>query len=339
MPELGTLIARADERIEQLMPPGSRPAGLYGMMKYHLGWVDERFEPAKTDAGKRIRATLVFLCCEAVGAAPESALPAATAVELVHNFSLIHDDIQDRSDYRRHRRTVWSIWGEAQAINAGDDMLVLAQLALADAPGVATSTTVRALKALNRACQRLCEGQFLDLDFERRAAVTLDDYHAMIEHKTAALLEASCFLGALYGGAKEPALEALARFGSQLGIAFQMRDDFLGIWGDPKETGKPAASDVSSKKKTLPLLYALGEATGQDKGILEEILLRPGEADPAQIDTVLGVLERCGAAAYTASKAEQASTLAIEGLHSLGVNNSAVAELEALSRKLVVRTK
>ncbi|MHB1161054.1 MAG: polyprenyl synthetase family protein [Chloroflexota bacterium] len=338
MAPLEQLIDEIDYRTARLMPRAGRPYPLYGMMEYHLGWVDERLQPAHSNPGKRIRARLCLLSCAATGAPPERALAPATAVELMHNFSLIHDDIQDRSQYRRHRRTVWDIWGEAQAINAGDGMLVLAQLALAEDEETDPRLVVRALRALNGAARRLCEGQFLDLSYETRPEIGVDDYSAMIEGKTAALLEASCFLGALYGAADEAALGGYSGFGRFLGLAFQIQDDYLGIWGDPKETGKPAAADVASKKKTIPLLYALERAAPVDRARLQEILSRPGVADDSETADVLGILDRCDAARYTAAEVERTSRLALDALGSARPERAAGEQLAALCRKLIIRT-
>jgi geranylgeranyl diphosphate synthase, type I len=338
MPLPDSLIEEIDRRIVRLMPVDGRSAPLYGMMKYHLGWLDEQLRPAHSNAGKRVRARLCLLCAGAVAGNPERAFAPATAVELLHNFSLIHDDIQDGSHYRRHRRTVWDIWGEAQAINAGDGMLVLSQLALAEDGEAAPAIVVRGLRALNRACQLLCEGQHLDLDYEQRSTVAVEDYYQMIGRKTAALLETSCFLGALYGGATEEQLVAYSLFGRQLGIAFQIRDDYLGIWGDPAQTGKSAATDVASKKKTLPLLYALGTAPEPDRTRLAEIMLSSGECPEDAIAEVLAILDRCGAASYAASEVKRISNEAIEALATARPRAEAGDELSALCRRMTIRT-
>lgn len=337
VPEI--LMQEIDRRIARLMPEEERSAPLYGMMKYHLGWLDERLQPLKSNAGKRIRARLCLLSAEAIGASPEQALAPATAVELVHNFSLIHDDIQDGSHFRRHRRTVWDIWGEAQAINAGDGMLVLAQLALAEDPEAEPIKIVRGLRSMNRACQLLCEGQHLDMDYERRPIVSIEDYYQMIGRKTAALLETSCFLGALYAGAGEAALEAYSSFGRQLGLAFQIRDDYLGIWGDPSQTGKSAATDVASKKKSLPILYAMIDAGEPDRCRLREIMLSPEACADGEIAEVLGILDRCGAAAYTASEVSRISSGALEALASGRPQSGAGEQLSSLCRRMAVRTE
>ncbi len=339
MPLDERLIDEIDARIARLMSQTGSPIPLYDMIRYHLGWLDESLRPARSNPGKRIRPRLCLLTCAATGTSPERAMAPATAVELVHNFSLVHDDIQDRSQYRRHRRTVWDVWGDAQAINAGDGLLVLAQLALAEDEETDPQRKVRALRALNNACRLLCEGQYLDLEYERRVAVTPEDYYAMIERKTGALLETSCFLGALYGLADEAALEAYSSFGRYLGLAFQVRDDYLGVWGDPEETGKPTADDVTSKKKALPLVYALKVASGPDQARLDTILSRPGPASAEEAAEILAILDRCGAADFTASEVVRNSQMALDALASVRPDPEVHEELATLCQELMVRTR
>ncbi|MEI2691836.1 MAG: polyprenyl synthetase family protein [Anaerolineae bacterium] len=240
-------------------------AGHYGMLRYHMGWVDPAMQPAVINSGKRIRPVVCLLACAAVGGAVEDALPAAAAVELLHNFSLIHDDVEDNSSTRRHRPTVWALWGVPQAINAGDAMFTLARLALhgVTGRGVVAATALEASAIFDRACLRLTEGQYLDMSFEDRQDVAVEEYVAMIEGKTAALLSASLELGALLGGADEGTRRSLAEFGRGLGLAFQMQDDILGIWGDETITGKSAASDILARKKSLPVVYALARRRGR----------------------------------------------------------------------------
>ena len=333
------LMGQIDDRIARLLPASSRADPLYGMIKYHLGWVDDRLQPVRNDPGKRIRSRLCLLSCMAAGSPPERALAPATAIELVHNFSLVHDDIQDRSRYRRYRRTVWDLWGEAQAINAGDGLFTLAQLALADDPEASPWVIMRAFRALNGACRSLCEGQFLDLDFETRPTVTVEDYFAMIEHKTGALLATSCLLGALYGGAPEPALDEYYNFGRHLGLAFQIRDDYLGIWGDPKDTGKPSADDLTSKKKTLPILYALAASAGDDRARLESFLAAGGPAEETEAAAILAILDRCGADSYTTQGVERESRNAIDALSRAQPVPEAAAALTHLCEMLSLRTR
>ena len=228
------------------------------MITYHLGWEGQNAGPESQ--GKRIRPLLVLLSTCALNGSWQSALPAAAAIELVHNFSLIHDDIQDKSELRHNRPTIWVKWGIPQAINAGDTMYTLAQLAMLETARLISPTiALKASTLLNQACISLTYGQFLDLSYEDRLKLSLDDYWPMIEGKTAALMATCTELGALIANAPPNTVRALHDFGLQLGLAFQAQDDLLGIWGKESHTGKSNESDLVSGKKTLPILYAIGQ--------------------------------------------------------------------------------
>ncbi|BAL99633.1 MULTISPECIES: polyprenyl synthetase family protein [Caldilinea] len=256
---------------EQWLPPleaelravlaGNEPATAahYGMIHYHMGWVDAEFRPVTLPAGKRLRPLLCLMACQEVGGDPVQALPAAAALEILHNFSLVHDDIEDGDERRRHRPTVWALWGIPQAINAGDAMFALAFAALQrlSARGVAPETVLAALQLFTETCVALTEGQHLDMAFEQRAWVSVDEYMRMIQGKTAALIGASVAIGGLIGGAAQGVDASLRRFGQSIGLAFQIQDDVLGVWGDPTVTGKAAGADILRRKKSLPLLHAL----------------------------------------------------------------------------------
>lgn len=263
--------------LEQLQRAILAPASgdykpLYGMQQYHQGWLDERLQPAAADGGKHIRAALCLLCCEACGAGLGQALPLAAAIELLHSFSLVHDDIQDRSQVRRHRPTVWVLWGAAQAINAGDSLYAAAHVALYRSREVLPADVVlRLAVGFEDTCLRLCEGQYLDMAFEREARISHSQYMGMIELKTAALIAYSAWSGAIAAGASEAIADAFRLMGRELGLAFQIQDDVLGIWGDEKETGKSVFSDIAAAKKTLPLLYALEALPEAQAAELERI--------------------------------------------------------------------
>ncbi len=229
------------------------------MVTYHLGWVDAEGRPAAADPGKRIRPLLLLLACDGVGGDWEKALPAAAALELVHNFTLIHDDIQDRSPERRHRPAVWAVWGVNQAINAGDGLFALAFRKLADLTGrgVPPDVALECVRMLAGTCWVVCQGQVVDLELAGRPAVSLAEYFDMVRRKTAALIGTAVGMGVLVGGGG--AVEAAREFGEALGIAFQVRDDYLGIWGRREVTGKPAGDDLRERKKTLPVVWALNE--------------------------------------------------------------------------------
>ncbi len=237
----------------------NQPTDMGIMLQYALGWVDQNGHPYNVPTGKRIRPVLLLLCTEAAGGDWKSALPAAAAVELLHNFSLIHDDIQDDSPLRHNRATVWKVWGQANAINIGDALFTMAydSLQRLSGNGIADETLVQIWHIFNQTMLELTRGQHLDMRFEHQSTVTTDEYISMITGKSAALLAACAEMGALIGCNNPEVARHYADFGLNLGIAFQIRDDILGIWGDPSVTGKSAATDILSRKKSLPVLYGL----------------------------------------------------------------------------------
>jgi geranylgeranyl diphosphate synthase type I len=248
--------AELKDAVEQIAHPALFE--LNAMLAYHLGW--ETDIAGKSNTGKRIRPLLVLLSAAASGGEWQAALPAASAVELIHNFSLIHDDIQDNSPLRRGRSTVWKIWGIPQAINSGDSMYSLACLALLRLTKLSScEITLQAARILLDTALRLTEGQYLDLAYEKQDEIILEDYWLMIGRKTANLLSACTKIGALVGGGQGNILEAYHEFGYELGLAFQVQDDMLGIWGEAVLTGKSTDSDLISGKKSLPVIYGLNQ--------------------------------------------------------------------------------
>jgi geranylgeranyl diphosphate synthase type I len=234
------------------------PLAMMRIAGYHFGWWDENGHPEQAGGGKAIRPALVLLSAEAVGGVPAVVVPAAAAVELVHNFSLLHDDVMDGDLTRRHRRTAWSVFGRNAAILAGDALLALALDVLA---ATGHPIAMEGIRMLTAAVQDLVEGQSADLDFEQRVEVELVECLRMAERKTGALMGCACAVGACWGGAHREQVERLRRFGVHLGVAFQHVDDLLGIWGDPVVTGKPVYSDLRSRKKSLPVVAALTSDT------------------------------------------------------------------------------
>lgn len=274
-------------------------AGMLGMLRYHLGWVDAEFRATRADSGKRVRALLCLFASTAVGADWHAALPAAAALELVHNFSLIHDDIEDASDERRGRTALWKVWGIAQGINAGDAMFVMARLALDDLATHPYSAEIH--RVFDRATFALTQGQFLDLSFESRSQISEDEYFKMIGGKTAALIAAAARLGALVGSADQAEAAALEQFGRNVGLAFQITDDILGLWGDPKVTGKSAETDILSRKKSLPVVYALGKPEMEPL----RVLYARGEIRLSDAPIVRELLEQARAKEYAQSRAAE----------------------------------
>ena len=314
-------------------------APLYQMMQYHLGWLDARFQPEEAPRGKRLRPLMCLLACEAVGGDWRQAVPAASAIELLHNFSLLHDDIEDHSETRRHRPTVWSLWGVPQGINTGDAMWsisLLAMLRLMER-GYTAESVLRAIRRLDEACIELCLGQYLDLEFEMAEAVSLEGYERMIAGKTAALLSASVAIGAILGGARDAVIEAYAAFGRELGLAFQIMDDVLGVWGDPAVTGKSAASDIQARKKALPVLYALHWEREQRYGDLAAIYAKPA-LSTEDVSGVLALLERAGAEEYARSRAREHHQRGLRYLETTQVCHLAQDALQDLAHSLVERS-
>ena len=258
---------------------------LHPVLRYHVGLEDET-GARRENLGKLLRPSLVLFTATELGADPRRALPAAVGIELIHNFSLIHDDIQDGDRLRRGRPTVWSLHGIAQGINAGD---LMAAIAIREALSAGPQITA----ALVSATIEMIEGQGLDLSFETREA-TVDEYMEMIDKKTGALIRGSFTLGGLVAGAEAETLNRLSDLGMALGRAFQIRDDILGIWGNGEVTGKPLGSDIRRRKKSLPVVVGLSRAGGADRTILVETYQKEGLTD-ADVTAVVTVLERLGA--------------------------------------------
>jgi geranylgeranyl diphosphate synthase type I len=284
----------------------------YGQMQYHMGWVDRAFSPIPINSGKLLRPTLLLLAYEASGAWGlteqtqdhtiylRRALPAAASIELTHNFSLIHDDIVDNDTERHHQPTLWTIWGKSQGINTGDGMFALARLALWDilSEGVEGTIAARLGAALDRATLTIAEGQYLDLSFEKREDVGVAMYMDMIARKTAALMSCACEMGAILGTREEATIASLRDFGFALGLAFQVRDDVLGIWASSAELGKTSAGDIYRRKKSLPILHALEYADEKDQQTLRQFYTQEAPLTEDQVATVLAIFARAGTRNY-----------------------------------------
>jgi geranylgeranyl diphosphate synthase type I len=275
------------------LPFGNGDLPLVQLMRYHLGYVDEHWRPTHASTGKRMRPRLCLLACQAAGGEVAHALPVATAIELLHNFTLVHDDIQDASPLRRHRPTVWALWGVAQAVNAGDALFALAHIALnrlVDLP-VSPATTVELSTALHLTTLRIVEGQTLDLGFEERPDVTADEYLTMIGGKTAAICAYASWAGARVAGVDAPRAAAFGAFGQALGVGFQVHDDLLGVWGATSATGKAAADDIRRRKKSLPVLVLRERADASDRERIGALYAQP-ELNEGDVAEVLALLTR-----------------------------------------------
>ncbi|WP_367128522.1 family 2 encapsulin nanocompartment cargo protein polyprenyl transferase [Saccharothrix sp. HUAS TT1] len=310
------------------------PASMRLVVGYHLGWWDERGEPVEASGGKAVRPALVRLAAEAVGGSATAAVPAAVAVELVHNFTLLHDDVLDGDRTRRHRPTAWHVFGVDAAVLAGDAVLALAFDVLAASGHPAALAGVR---ALNAAVLDLVDGEHADLAFERRDDVGVAECTAMAERKTGGLLACACALGALFGGGGPAAITGLRDFGRLLGVAFQHVDDLLGIWGEPAVTGKPVHADLRARKKSLPVVAAL--TSGTPAGDELAALYRRPPTTEDDLPRVARLVEAAGGRAWSERQADLLLEQALRRLDSIGPTPRAAAELTALARALVHRDR
>ncbi len=312
----------------------------YGQMQYHLGWVDANFLPVMGYPGKLLRPTLLLLAYEAAGAEGISAssdylrraLPAAAAIELTHNFTLIYDDIEDGDAKRHHRATLWKQWGIPQAINTGDGMFALARLTLWRVvdEGVDATIAVRAAAALDRACLVLSEGQHLDISFESRQDISVSMYIDMIRRKTGALMECAAQMGALLGTLDEETIASLSSFGNAMGVAFQVRDDLLGVWASSEESGKTVAGDIYRRKKSLPILHALEHANERDQQFLRSVYTGESAVTNDQMKEILVIFARTETQVYCRQFLTEQCRLAHGALAKVPRNNNPIA-MQALN--------
>jgi geranylgeranyl diphosphate synthase type I len=325
------LEAIEDDLRRAALPFGSESLSqLSEMIAYHHGWLEEQ-----AARGKRVRPLITVLACHACGGDWRHALPAASAVELVHNFSLIHDDIEDHSDKRRGRPTLWTRVGVPQALNTGDALFALARLSLyrLHDQHIPTQTILSIQHELDQACLALTQGQYLDIAFETREVVDPAEYIDMVEGKTAALLTAATTMGARVALAARPQVQQLARFGRNLGLAFQMQDDILGIWGDSSVTGKPSGDDLLSRKKTLPTLLGLKRSKAFRSLWAHEA------ADPNRLPSMRAELESCGALEHTQADAARYTDLALSALAEASPAEPAGSLLQSLTRQMLGRQR
>lgn len=308
--------------------------------RYHMGWVDRDGNEISATEGKRLRPTIAMLGADAIGGEIRRALPVAIALEFIHNFSLIHDDIEDGDSFRHHRPTMWVVWGEPSAIVSGNSMLKIADQVLRDLLdlGVEDSTAVIAQRSITEAYLQMIEGQHLDISFENRDDVTIDDYLAMIERKTGALIETSLHVGGLVGTNGESGTEltqGLRRLGHEFGRLFQIRDDILGVWGSD-ETGKPVGGDILNKKKSLPSIHILSNATGAASVKVTEIYRKP-ELDDRDLQSVLQIMDEFGTHEFCHAVSAQHWSMAESIIEETEFNPLAKADFREFGEFLVER--
>jgi geranylgeranyl diphosphate synthase, type I len=325
----GRLTAALCDALERL-DPASREQALY-----HLGLREPDGSPGP-GAGKAVRPALALLSAEAGGGRAEEGLPGAVAVELVHNFSLLHDDLMDGDTERRHRPTVWSRWGPAAAILTGDALLALASEVLLEARSPHAPAAARLLAATVR---ELVRGQVEDVAFEERGGVTVPECLAMAAGKTGALLAASATIGSVLVGAPPGIIVALRAYGTQLGVAFQLVDDLLGIWGDPALTGKPVLADLRARKKSLPVAYALHRGGAAGRELARRLIDGTPTGDEARLRQLAALVEEAGGRDWAGAEARRRVACAEEALAGADLPDAPRAELVALAHHLVERDR
>ena len=332
---LATPVLRA--AVDRLAPPMDTVAA------YHFGWIDADGRPAAGDGGKAVRPALALLSAQAAGADPEIGVPGAVAVELVHNFSLLHDDLMDGDEQRRHRDTVWKVHGPAQAILVGDALFALAGEILLE---LGTVEAGRATRRLTSATRKLIDGQAQDISYEHRERVTVEECLEMEGNKTGALLACAASIGAVLGGADDRAADTLERYGYHLGLAFQAVDDVLGIWGDPVSTGKQTWSDLRQRKKSLPVVAALS-AGGRASEDLAQILAADAhkpedefaDFSEEEFATRAALIEEAGGRDWTSQEARRQYARAIEALDEVDMPGEVRDQFVALADFVVVRER
>ncbi|MFE9426612.1 family 2 encapsulin nanocompartment cargo protein polyprenyl transferase [Kitasatospora sp. NPDC006697] len=343
------LLARARALVDPALRRAvdSMPESMARVGAYHFGWREADGSPATADPGKAIRPALVLAAAEACAATrrlpaqrtggepARAAVSAAAAVELVHNFTLLHDDVIDRDDTRRHRPTAWRVFGATEAILAGDALHSLALRTLAEDGHPAAGS---AMRRLADCVVELCAGQQADCAFEQRSTVSLAECLAMAEAKTGALLGAACAIGALYGGADERAAAAMDAFGREIGLAFQLIDDLIGIWGDPAVTGKPAGADLLVRKKSLPVVAALGSGTPAGAELARIYALdRP--LTPEEVRQAAEAVDRAGGRVWAQGASCERMAAAIEHLSAAVPDPADTDDLLALAELVTRRNR
>ncbi|MGW4094955.1 polyprenyl synthetase family protein [Nocardia sp. NPDC004750] len=328
------MLERTRAQIEPLLREAvaSLPEPLCLMAGYHFGWWDATGGPVAGASGKSLRAALLIAAANAFGGAGVSALRAAVAIELVHNFSLVHDDIIDGDSTRRGRPSAWAVWGVNEAVLLGNALHALAIRELAAALPI--SAAAAATERLETAVLQMCAGQHQDCAFETHPGIHIDDYIQMARGKTGALIGCACAVGALCAGADAHMVSVMDSFGRDLGLAFQFTDDVIGIWGDPQVTGKPVGSDLARRKQTLPVIKVLTsgtDAANKLRALYEsKVVLTPAEVDQAR-----GLLDLTDTRSWTEQCASQRARAAIRALP----DRWATSDLLTLARSAVCRDR
>lgn len=317
-----------------------RGSSVYDMLRYYMGWADETGAPIAAMTGKAVRPTLCLFGCEAVGGSLHQALPAAVALEFIHNFSLVHDDIQDEDETRHNRKTLWAVWGKPKALVAGNVLRVVADTALhsLEHEGLEPKRSITAVGLLTESYLEMIEGQYLDLSYEGRPDIGMDDYLRMISRKTGALIRCSLNLGAAVGTDDPGLMSAMRECGRALGYVFQIRDDVLGVWGKEEITGKPVGADILRKKNSYPVVFAMEAAASEDREAIASIYSKP-ELDDEDVESVLTIMDRTGVAEHAQAEAGRWADVAIQAITPLELSHLHREQIEEFTHFLLVRDR
>jgi len=336
-PELPLVLSRYKDVLDLALKDAisDRRIFLYDMLRYCMGWSDAYGVPLETKKGKGIRPSLCLFTCDALGGDIEKALPAAVSLELIHNFSLIHDEIQDSDEIRHHRPTLWNVWGIPKALVAGNVMRVLADKSMSTMPSDHSKLLTVSSSIVSEACLEMIEGQYMDISFEGGDGISVDQYMKMISHKTGALLRSSVHIGAVIGSRGGRVADIFREIGIKLGFMFQIRDDILGTWGETTSTGKPVGSDIRRKKNTLPIIHARETQMYQEE-ITELYSLE--SIEDHHVDRVLDILDATKAGHYCQGLVEDYALEVSKDIQDIGFSKNSREEFQALVSFLVDRS-
>jgi len=338
-PELPLVLSRYKDVLDLALKDAisDRSIFLYDMLRYCMGWSDANGVPLETKKGKGIRPSLCLFTCDALGGDIEKAIPAAVSLELMHNFSLIHDEIQDSDEIRHHRPTLWNVWGIPKALVAGNVMRVLADKSMSTMPSDDPKLLSASSSIVSEACMEMIEGQYMDISFEGGNSISVDQYMKMISHKTGALLRSSVHIGAIIGSRGGRVADTFREIGVKLGFMFQIRDDILGTWGDTTSTGKPVGSDIRRKKNTLPIIHA---RESQPQSYQEEIseLYSMESIQDHHVDRVLDILDAAKARYYCQGLVENYALDVSKDIQNIGFSKNSREEFQELVSFLVDRS-
>ena len=337
-PELPMVLSRYQDILEPALRNtiSDRSSFVYDMLRYCMGWSDVTGKPSDSEKGKGIRPSLCLFTCDALGGDVQKAIPAAVSLELIHNFSLIHDEIQDFDEIRHHRPTLWTVWGVPKALVAGNVMRVLAEKSMSRLGSADPKLISHSSSIVSEACLQMIEGQYMDISFEGGIRINVDQYMEMISRKTGALLRSSVHLGAVLGSGSDEVGNLFRRIGAALGFMFQIRDDILGTWGESKSTGKPVGADIRRRKNTLPIIHARGAKSGlYEKEIFD--LYSSESLDDNETAQVLDILDDTKAMDYCQGLVENYALQVGSDIKAVGFSEESDTEFKELIDFLVTR--